>query len=557
MASAAATRRPSFEKKRSTSNVNLSTNRSSSTVNLAANDDDTLTTGHRPHKTKQFVVHANRHHSRVPSYGRNLNKLSKLTLAHDGGGTSKGHHLERGGSNGRKSVKSVDVEQVATEVRRQNNHMSKKPAFEIGDSDEETANEEEVAVKHSPVKRANGLKKSSSTKSLEKQEGARREVSAGERLERTQRERPNRSVKERPDKVEGLTDRLDKPEQSDSQEKEAVAVQLQLSRQQSQIEPMASSARTLVNRDAKRHSAVEETSTDNKCISNARLFGQVVNSAAAPPKLNAEYATGMHTPASSTGIPTTPFSNQTPHTPASSTGGPAAPSNIQSLTSRFIDSLDHTQIYTPVSPSYSRIEPRQPQPTNDHPGRDSPIKSLLSQRSSPPLQKLSLSGCGSSTISIPSRTQQKLWLQRQFDEDAQQVSAKKAAQTGPGGVSYPPISQREFERMTKEFYNVRRFKDPVGETLERIKDHPKLQKRIPRKGLNGAEQERGMGLSQSLNAGMGKSHKTTHDKGLRGSRDDSGIGDNDSEGSSSRRDPNVEALLKQLWNRQFLLTSNE
>ena len=534
MASAAATRRPSFEKKRTTSNVNLSSNRSSSTVNLAANDDDTLTTGqHRPHKTKQF--HANRHHSRVPSYGRNLNKLSKLTLAHDGSGTSKGHHLERGGSNGRKSVKSVDAEQVATEVRRQNNNMSKKPAFEIGDSDEETANEEDV-VKHSPVKRANGLKKSSSTKSLEKQEGARREAPAGERLERTQKERTNKIVKERPDKVKESEDRPDKQEQSDSQEKETVAVQLQRSRQQSPVEPIASSARTLVNHDAER--PIEEPLTNNRGVSNARLFGQVVNPAAAPPKLIAEYATGMHTP-------------------ASSSGGPVTSSNSQALTSRFIDSPGRAQTYSSLSPTYSRKESHQP--PNGHSGRSSPVKSLLSQHSSPPtpqhVQKSSLSGAGSSTTSIPSRTQQKLWLQRQFDEDAQQVSAKKAAQTGPGGVSYTPNSQREFERMTKEFYNVRRFKDPVGETLERIKDNPKLQRRIPRKGLSGADQERGLGLSQSLNAGMGKSIKTTQDKGLRGSRDDSGIGDNDSEGS--RRDPNVEALLKQLWNRPFLLASNE
>ena len=544
MASAAATRRPSFEKKRTTSNANLPSNRSSSIVNLAANEDDTLTTGQqRPHKAKQFVVHANRHHSRVPSYGRNLNKLSKLTLAHDGGGTSKGHHLERGGSNGRKSVKSVDVEQVATEVRRQHNN-SKKPAFEIGDSDEETANEEEeVVVKHSPVKRANGLKKSSSTKSLEKQGGARREISAGERperSERTQRERPNRAVKERLDKVEGSADRPDKPEQSDTREKETVVLQLQRPRQQSQIEPMASLARTLVNHDAERHSAIEETLTDSRGVSNARLFGQAVNPAAAPPKLNVEYATGIHTP-------------------ASSTGDPAAPSNNQALTSRFIDSPDRAQTFSSVSPTYSRRESHQTQPTDDHPGRDSHSKSLLSRHPSPPQQHVhrsSLSGGASSTTSIPSRTQQKLWLQRQFDEDAQQVSAKKTAQTGPGGIPYPLISQREFERMTKEFYNVRRFKDPVRETLERIKDHPKLQRRIPRRGLNGAEQERGMGLSQSLNAGMGKSIKTAQNKGLRGSRDDSGIGDNDSEGS--RRDPNVEALLKQLWNRpSFLLASNE
>lgn len=534
MASAAATRRPSLEKKRSTSNVNLSSNRSSSTVNLVANDDDALATGqHRPHKTKQFVVHAS-HHSRVPSYGRKLNKLSKLTLTHDGGGTSKGHHLERGGSNGRKSVKSVDVEQAATDARRQNNNTTKKPAFEIGDSDEETANEEEeeeVVVKQSPVKRANGLKKSSSTKSLplDKQESARREASAGERPERGPREKPNRAAKERPEKVEESADSPDKSEKSDYREKETVTVQLQ--RQQSQINPIASSARTLVNHDAE---------ADNKSINNARLFGQVANPAAAPPKLVAEYATGMHTP-------------------ASSSGGPASSSNNQTLTSRFIDSPDHSQAYISISPTHPLRDPLHPQPTIDHSGRVSPVKSLLSQHSSPPqpqhVQRSSLGGGGSSTTSIPSRTQQKLWLQRQFDEDAQQVSAKKVAQAGPGGVSYTPNSQREFERITKEFYNVRRFKDLVGETLERIKDHPKMQRRIPRKGNNGAEQERGMGLSQSLNAGVGRSIKTTQDKGPRGSRDDSGIGDNDSEGS--RRDANVEALLKQLWNRPFMLASNE
>jgi len=123
--------------------------------------------------------------------------------------------------------------------------------------------------------------------------------------------------------------------------------------------------------------------------------------------------------------------------------------------------------------------------------------------------------------------------------------------------SYAAISQRELERTTREFYNVRRFKDPIGEALERIREHPKLQRRIPRKFGIGEERERGMGLSQSLNANMGKGGKSVgNDKGLKGSRDDSGI-NGGSERDEGGRDPNVEALLKQLWNAPPLLASNE
>lgn len=123
--------------------------------------------------------------------------------------------------------------------------------------------------------------------------------------------------------------------------------------------------------------------------------------------------------------------------------------------------------------------------------------------------------------------------------------------------SYTAISQRELERTTREFYNVRRFKDPIGEALERIREHPKLLRRIPRKPGVGEERERGMGLSQSLNASMGKGGKSVgNDKGLKGSRDDSGI-NGSAERDEDGRDPNVEALLKQLWTAPHLLTSNE
>lgn len=493
MASTAAARRPSFEKKRSTSNLNLTSNRSSSTVNLAANDDDTHTSGqHRPYKAKQFVVHAGRHHTRVPSYGRNLNKLSKLTLAHDGGTTSKGHHLERGGSNGRKSIRGAEAEGSATEEKRQN--TSKKPAFEIGDSDEDTVNEEEeVVVKHSPVKRTNGLKKSSSTKSLEKQGGARGGPSErSERLERLQKERLDKAVRsERSERSErsGRVERAEKPdrpgrvdsdrERGDPREREKVTFQLRRPPQPPQPEPepgpMASSACTLV--DHKRKPDMSGVTMVDSVRRLPSFTRDVVHPAAAPPQINPEYVTGLHTPAS---------------------GG--AYSNNQALTSRFIESPGRSGASTSVSPGYTRADPPKARP-NGHAARSSSSKTT--QSSPPPMQKSSLSGGSSSTASIPSRTQQKLWLQRQFDEDAQQVSVRRGVgQNGPMS-SYAAISQRELERTTREFYNVRRFKNPIGEGLERIREHPKLQRRIPKRFGAGEEREHKMGLSRSLNASLG------------------------------------------------------
>lgn len=542
MASTAAARRPSFEKKRSTSNLNLTTNRSSSTVNLVANDDDTHTSGqHRPHKAKQFVVHASRHHSRVPSYGRNLNKLSKLALAHDGGTTSKGHHLERGGSNGRKSIRGVEAEGSAAEEKRQN--TSKKPAFEIGDSDEDTANEEEeVVVKHSPVKRTNGLKKSSSTKSLERHGGARGGPSErAERLERPQRERSAKLERsERSGRAERV-EKSDRPgrvdsdrEKGDPRERESVTFQLRRPPQPPQPEPepepepMASSARTLV--DHERKPDMPGLTMVDAARRLPPFTRDVVHPAAAPPQINPEYATGLHTPASS-----------------------GAYSNNQALTSRFIESPGRPGASESVSPGYTRAEPPQARP-NVHAARPSSSKST--QFSTPRVQKSTLSGGSSSTASIPSRTQQKLWLQRQFDEDAQQVSVRRGVGQNGLMTSYAAISQRELERTTREFYNVRRFKDPIGEGLERLREHPKLQRRIPRKFGAGGERELGVGLSRSLNASVSKGGKGGNDKGLKGSRDDSGISGG-AGGEEDGRDPNVEALLKQLWNSPHRLASNE
>jgi len=103
---------------------------------------------------------------------------------------------------------------------------------------------------------------------------------------------------------------------------------------------------------------------------------------------------------------------------------------------------------------------------------------------------------------------------------------------------------------------VRRFKDPIGEGLERLREHPKLQRRIPRKFGAGGERELGVGLSRSLNASVSKGGKGGNDKGLKGSRDDSGISGG-AGGEEDGRDPNVEALLKQLWNSPHRLASNE
>lgn len=95
-----------------------------------------------------------------------------------------------------------------------------------------------------------------------------------------------------------------------------------------------------------------------------------------------------------------------------------------------------------------------------------------------------------SAVSPTTRTQQKLWLQRQNMEGA----------VTDGSALLSPEKKREFERITKEYINVRKYTNPIIESIERIRTvrvgaSTNLPLHNPKQRRTSVEIE---GLSQSL-----------------------------------------------------------
>ncbi|KAI5849879.1 hypothetical protein BZA05DRAFT_454790 [Tricharina praecox] len=145
------------------------------------------------------------------------------------------------------------------------------------------------------------------------------------------------------------------------------------------------------------------------------------------------------------------------------------------------------------------------------------------------------------SIAPASRTQQKLWLQRAS------VASPPATPTAANHhyhshhIALPAALEKEFDRVAREYMNVRRFKNPLLEAIERV----------PRRGVPGPNkplQQEGvtLGLSRSLQEGSGR--KLMRGQGESGSRDDLGV---------SGAVPEAEMVLERMWRREGTIVSHE
>lgn len=136
------------------------------------------------------------------------------------------------------------------------------------------------------------------------------------------------------------------------------------------------------------------------------------------------------------------------------------------------------------------------------------------------------------SIAPTSRTQQKLWLQR---------ASVASPPTTPAAhhIALPAALEREFDRVAREYMNVRRFKNPLLEAIERV----------PRRGVPSSSKPQegtALGLSRSLQEGSGR--KLMRGQRESGSRDDLGV---------VGAVPDVEMVLERMWRREGAVASQE
>ncbi|KAI9776866.1 MAG: hypothetical protein M1839_009314 [Geoglossum umbratile] len=251
------------------------------------------------------------------------------------------------------------------------------------------------------------------------------------------------------------------------------------------------------------------------------------------------------------------------------------PSTQENVVSRFIGGSSDTHGLSFVSPGKSILDVSDIGAEAGTKAKAESSSSLPSQRAMEP--KPSSGRSNRSTLSSynypPSRTQQKLWLQRASSGIEPQQLAPSAGVGGmpsvrasAGGIgtlgagysdSRDLRLQREFERTGLEYLVVRRYKNPVGDSIARLVELPGAQKnrRIPpqfsRGYANGGDGP--MGLSQSLRERGGREPAESGGTrasldGTRGSKDDSGVNRPVSQGLERHSDE-IDQVLRRMWDR--------
>ncbi|RPA96656.1 hypothetical protein L873DRAFT_1791465 [Choiromyces venosus 120613-1] len=611
----------------------------------------------RTHK-KQFLVGGahSRHHTRVPSYGRNLNRLGKLTplgtspAKGAGGDKVKGKKLtfEVGEGGGEGSYKDEEGQDLVE-----------------GEEGEEGEEEEEVEVV--PDGRSSGgglvasggvgggasatkgLVKSSSTKSLDRQprEGVHRKLNttsrraavAGEDSDGdSKRDRSQSKSREggrtkkitassRQVSADGLVEMSsrrnpgcgggDTPSTTNTTSSSQQLQQKQQQQPTSQPAPAQSKSQSQIQLQNGGNGNANNTQPPTAKELHTHLLPHTKPpSATVPPQVNHE-SISTHTK-----IRHTPPPPNAPITPAHSLPN----SHDQPLTSRFIDfSNSQDGASTSISPSsgggarrgggtkggggggggedgappstatsFATANPNTPKTPTNPPSSTTPT----------------ITTTPTSTIAAkPSRTQQKLWLQRQSSQHEAPVAISPHAYHHLSQTSYQspphtthvqshhnqqqqqqqhhhnyhpashhhspsttplllsiPLSRathqarlaKEFERVNREYLNTRRFMNPIMDSLERTAAGRNLDRRIPRRGggPSGNDGSNNMGLSQSLKetgslvrGGGGKG-------GGGGVKDDSAVSRR-SIAERERGGGEVHALLMRMWREGEMLVSNE
>lgn len=518
--------RPPFDKRNSSTasvmsggNANANPNSVIVEQDTSSNDEQAAPTHqpsrhhHHPPKKHHFVVGGthSRHHTRVPSYGRNLNKLGKLTpLATSPGSKVRGEEKSR-------SAKRATFE-LGGDNRQNSNNDSRPSSYKEGYTNGNGTLVNTSNGTTPPVvatKGTSGLVKSSSTKSLDrKSRDGTRKIKAEKHDRSLSKPREDPSTRQR--SSEALTE-MNSKRQSEPQ-----------SQTQSQFQlPTPPQPRVHLHSEPQRFQSQLPSQPPTHLLPHTKPSG------VAPPKVSVESVqASAQAPTKIRRI--TAHQNGAYITPAHS----LPDSHEQPLTSRFIDSsLGNSNSISPSSAA--RAYGQSPSYRENVSGPKKSVTVTAPTSPTPP-------SAPATTVNITSRTQQKLWLQRQSSQH--EIPLHVASQTRPGSEWYvfQSRAQKEFERVNREYLNTRRFKNPAVDSAGRIQDKQN-ERRIPRRReVQGAEGAGTLGLSQSL-----KETGAVRKEPKLGSKDDSGI--------KQARDGSgeLQTILMRLWNSGEMLPSNE
>ncbi|KAG0130879.1 hypothetical protein HOY82DRAFT_356964 [Tuber indicum] len=579
----------------------------------------------RTHK-KQFVVGGahSRHHTRVPSHGRNLNKLGKLTPL----GTSpvKGAGSEKVKGGGKKLTFEVG-------------EGGGEGGYKVGGGQELIEGEEE-GVEVAPdgsasgggggasgggASASKGLAKSPSAKSLDPQlrEGVRRKSHPTSRRAsaREDNNKNNKRDRSRSKSREGGMNKKitassgqvsvvemssgrgagggggDAPLTTTASSSSQPLQRKQHQQHTSQLTPAQSKSQSQSQlQNGRNGNANTQSHTAKELHTHLLLPHTKPPSATIPPQVNHE-SISMHTK-----IHHTPPPPNAPITPTHSLPN----SHDQPLTSRFIDfSNSQGGTSTSISPSSGGGARR----SGGTGGRDGAPPSTATSFSTPnPNNSLSApkspTDPPSTTPAItpttiaakPSRTQQKLWLQRQSSQYEPPMaipphaylsqtyqnppthsqshrhhtyhpasSSHHHSPSAPLSISlsratHPARLTKEFERVNREYLNTRRFMNPILDSLERAAIGRNPDRRIPKRGHASDASGNNMGLSQSLKeTGSLRVGGGVRGGGSIGAKDDSAVARQSvaERGRDRERGGDLHALLMGIWREGELLVSRE
>ncbi|KAI5778413.1 TORC1 subunit TCO89-domain-containing protein [Geopyxis carbonaria] len=465
------------------------------------------------HKPKQFVVSRHGHHSRVPSYGRNLNKLGGTTGApgkqvatSPKDSSSSGGVIQKRGTGKRATFELGSP--AASDSSRQNSY--KEGYNTVADTDGGGIGNDRPAIARNPS--TTSLMKSSSTRSLE-----------GEHRRNSKRGPAHSRVVDRSRSKSG------------DRRREATAAAGRQRRAQSS-DQLSEMTNTKPSTAMQRSATVAAAPTvhhppsgmPSTTMIQAHQFKPNVPTRPLSPQESGD-------PVTATNI-TTPSTSHHPVTPAHSLPS----SQEQPLTSRFL----HLSASSGTDSAPKRTSLETPLPRSE-----------------------STYSITSSTVA-PSRTQQKLWLQRASSHaeltphHAQAISAVPASTSDVEWLIQPSRAEKEFERVAREYMNVRRFKNPLADGIDRIRDKAGARRVIPRRTASGdaAAGNGNMGLSQSLKEAGEVRRGNRRETITQGSKDDSSVDNRGIGGESAERGAGinqVETLLRRMWTKGEMMVSNE
>ena len=526
------------------------------------------------HHSKHFVVghprglHA---HSRVPSYGKNLNKLTKSavaltdgdaaalsknhirSLSHNPFGSPPGHKVKRNGSN-----VSLARNQSHTSLKKNTSSSSLRRDGSKSDVRKAVRHDAPLRRSHSQPSVANGtaLKNGAASESNEHENSwEETEVSKSGGKDR---ESPTLEAQLRP---------YPSQKSSTSHQPSRTSLQDQNSRSSNQ---------------QKRPPEPQDVPSDDSGSDHQNGSAYYPQLPATPPHTEPItsrllYRNPPHKAAPQMSIISATATPQTHRSPSSSFEGISTPNvgSREDQISRFIGGS-----------SGSRGPVNSVSPPDDASGEPSAwnLDAQKRNQSTPSLPSQATDHGRSNTPSRsnpnqPSRTQQKLWLQRASSniepqhpipgpsmnvisglrKSASGLSASTSAFYGDG---LHPRVQHEFERIEREYLNVRRYKDPVGDALARLGQIPELQKirRIPTEpGRNyPGRSDTVMGLSQSLResgerqsiGSTGKAGARSGLEGDRGTKDDSAVSARERLSSEREREQEgIDQIIRRIWER--------